>query len=130
MCVCVGTQLVVLAAACLQRDYLAAWLALCKPLAAPGQAPVSHPSAASTWQAVAADAVKVARAVLQKYNGHVIGVRCLLLQLQLTAAAALYQALQAPWQQNLGCRGCTVSICQHAIDRACSISSAVVSSES
>lgn len=61
--------------ACLQRDYLAAWLALSKPLAAPGQTPVGHPSAVSTWQAVAADAVRVGRAVLQKYNGHVIGVR-------------------------------------------------------
>lgn len=75
----------------LQRDYLAAWLALCRPLAAAGAAAaVGHAKGASTAAAAAAvdagsrqgdtrervtaEAIRVGTAVVNKYKGCVAGV--------------------------------------------------------
>lgn len=56
----------------LQRDYLAAWLALCRPLAGPAAA---GSVVGDRQESVTAEAVRVGKAVVNKYKGCVAGVR-------------------------------------------------------
>lgn len=59
----------------MQRDYLAAWLALCRPIATSAPATGTDPQqggsvgVGASWEDVAAEAVRVGSAVVSKYRG-------------------------------------------------------------
>lgn len=88
----------------MQRDYLAAWLALVRPLAVTCAATAAgagsiQGTAGDTWEAVTAEAIRVGAAVVDKYKGCAAGVSAGLCQTWCTfcvpqAASLVHRTMQ------------------------------------